>query len=498
MPPAGRAGDYARAVSIPEFDPTSAVITLTVTAGTSAGQEYVFAERTTCIAGRADDCEPRIVEDGRTKLVSRHHCLFDINPPDLRVRDFGSLNGTHVNGEEIGRRQPGQTPEEGARQGFRERDLSDGDEVRLGDTVMRVGVIAATAGAPHMSPSAPPAEGPARCTECGRDVSAEAGLRRGELVCASCRRDPEALVRVILDKAQRGDDDLVAIRGYEIVRELGRGAQGVVYLARQEGTGEALALKVLLAAVAVEQSARDRFLREIETTRALEHPNIVAFRDSGCSGATFFFASEYCDGGSVDQLMVRQGGTLAPEEAVAIVSQILDGLAHAHAAELPGVQRADGSVLVPRGLVHRDIKPANILLSGTGPRRVAKLADFGLSKAFDGAGLSGHTRTGALGGTVVFMAREQIINFKYAKPEVDVWSVAATLYHMLTGRMTRNFRPGADHITVILHESAVPIRERDPSIAPRLAAVIDQALVDPPQIGIRSAHELKRALQDAV
>ena len=82
------------------------------------------------------------------------------------------------------------------------------------------------------------------------------------------------------------------------------------------------------------------------------------------------------------------------------------------------------------------------------------------------------------------MARQQIINYKFTKPEVDVWAVAASRYHMLTGALTRNFVAGADPIMVILHERPVPIRERRASVPPRLAAVIDAALVDTPQIGI--------------
>src|ERR1700756_5210921 len=102
-------------------DEAGPTVTLSVVEDPGSGTEYRFAERTTAIAGRADDCDPHIPEEaGSKQLVSRHHCLFDINPPDVRVRDFGSLNGTHVNGEEIGRRKKGQTPEEGARLVFRE------------------------------------------------------------------------------------------------------------------------------------------------------------------------------------------------------------------------------------------------------------------------------------------------------------------------------------------------------------------------------------------
>lgn len=466
-----------------------ATVTLRVTAGASAGQEYVFTERTTCIVGRAADCDPRI-DAGETR-VSRHHCLFDINPPDVRVRDFGSLNGTYVNGAEIGRRQPGQTPEEGARLEFRERDLVDGDEVRLGGAMLQVAVSVA-------DESEDPEPRRTCCEQCGRDVSDEVGDRRGRFVCAACQSEPRAIVLGLLRRASAGDDELRAIRGFEIIRELGRGGQGVVYLARREYSGELVALKMLLAQVAVDPKAENGLLREIESTRALRHPNVVEFRDSGASGATFFFASEYCDGGSVDQLVVKRGGRLPVEEAVPMVLQALDGLAYAHRALIPGVRLADGTVGAGRGLVHRDIKPQNILLAGSGPTRVAKLADFGLAKAFDRAGLSGHTRTGAVGGSVAFMARAQIVNYKFARPEVDVWAIAASLYWMLTGMAPRNFPFGVDPIAVVLRDAAVPIRQRVPSIPRRLATVIDEALIDNPRIIITTADEFQRALQDAL
>ncbi len=466
-----------------------ATVTLRVTAGASVGREYVFGERTTALVGRAEDCDPRI--DAAETRVSRHHCLFDINPPDVRVRDFGSLNGTRVNGDEIGRRQPGQTPEEGARMEFRERDLVDGDEIRLGGTALRIAVSVA-------EEPGDPAPRRTCCEQCGRDASGEVGAWKGRVVCAACRSDPRAIIRGLLRKASAGDDELVAIRGYKIVRELGRGGQGVVYLARHEDSGELVALKMLLAEVAVAHKARDGFLREIESTRVLRHPNVVEFRDSGACGAVFFFVCEYCNGGSVDRLTAEHGGTLPVEEAVPIVLQALDGLAYAHSAEIPGVRLADGTVGPSRGLVHRDIKPSNILLAGSGSAQVAKLADFGLAKAFDRAGLSGHTRTGSVGGTVAVMARAQIVNYKFAKPEVDVWAIAASLYWMLTGAPPRNFPSGVDPIAVVLRDAAVPIRQRVPSIPRRLAAVIDEALIDNPRITITTADELKRALQDAL
>jgi eukaryotic-like serine/threonine-protein kinase len=464
----------------------TATVTLTVTAGKSAGQTYEYTERTTCLIGRADDCDPRIGD----LQVSRHHCLLDVNPPDVRIRDFGSLNGTFVNDTEIGRRRKDQTPEQGARLFHREQDLKDGDQVRLGTgTTLRISVCSAASSAE---------QAPARCGQCGRDVAAEVGARRGGFVCAACKRDPRAVVAALLRKAAEGNPAVAPVRGYSVVRELGRGGQGVVYLAEHHGSGRLMALKMLLAEVAVEERARNGFLREIESTRVLRHVNVVELLDSGSTDGTFFFASEFCDGGSVTDLLRDAGRRLPIDEAVEITAQALTGLAYAHAVPVPGVRRADGKVEASRGLVHRDIKPSNILLAGTGARATVKLADFGLAKAFDGAGLSGHTRTGSVGGTVAYMSRQQILDYKFAKPEVDVWAMAATLYHMLTGSTPRDFPPHKDPITVVLREPAIPIREREPSVPRRLAAVVDAALVDTPRIAVTSADEFRTALIDAL
>lgn len=465
-----------------------ATVTLRVTAGCSAGNEYRFTEHNICIVGRAEDCDARI--DAGDECVSRHHCLFDINPPGVRVRDLGSLNGTRVNGEEIGRPRRGQSTHELKGPQLSERDLVDGDEIAVGSTVLRVGV---SVPAPSELPT-PPQQ---RCERCGCDLSGEADARMGAIICALCRRDVAAILADLLRSARAGSSELGAIRGYEIVRELGRGGQGVVYLARHEDSGELMALKVLLAEVAVDPRARDGFLREIESTRALRHPNVVEFRDSGASGSAFFFTGEYCDGGSVATLVAERGGRLAIEEAVSIVLQALDGLAYAHTAKIPAVRLADGTIGPSRGLVHRDIKPSNILLAGSGSARAAKLADFGLAKAFDRAGLSRLTSTGARGGTFEFMARTQIVNYRMARPEVDVWAIAASLYWMLTLAVPRDFPPAIDPVAVVLQGETMPIRHRLASIPRRLAEVIDTALIDGP-LAIATAEELKCALQAAL
>ncbi|MDH5756248.1 MAG: serine/threonine-protein kinase [Nitrospinota bacterium] len=509
-------------------------ITLKVIKGALVGNEYEFGERSTCIIGRGLDCNPRLPDDDFHGTISRNHCLLDINPPDIRIRDFGSMNGTFVNGQKIGQRKQGASAESVVLSEFPEYDLSDGDEITLGGTMFKVIVYIppacvkcgaeipqgqyATAmvgeniflceehqmgaggeAATRMMEAENIIAESKKCGKCGKDISGEVNkARKGEYVCQECRNNPMKIAQALVEKANKGDNENVEnIQGYTIIKELGKGGMGAVYLARHEKTGERVALKVMLPQVATDKASRDMFQREVEVTKALSHPNVVQLLDSGYSGGIFFFTLEYCDSGSVDMLMAANGGKLAVDEAVEIVLQALDGLEYAHNVEV-NVQLAEGDYATSRGIVHRDLKPANIFLTGKGEERVAKIADVGLGKAFDMAGLSGQTRTGAVVGTPYFISRPQVINYKYAKPDIDVWSMAATLYNMLTGKFPRKFLKGKDPWQIVLQTKPTPIREREPSIPEKLAEVIDLALVDQPEIKIKTARELKKMLLDAM
>ncbi len=351
---------------------------------------------------------------------------------------------------------------------------------------------------PAKAPAARPrtiAEPVKLCVRCGRDVSQESGANRpGEYVCPNCRDNPFERIRELLEQAGHQDEQLLAIEGYQVVKELGRGGMGAVYLARHEKTGQQVALKVMLPKVAASERAAKGFLRETVNTQALRHPNVVRLWDAGCSQGTFFFTLEYCEGGSVDRLIDRRGGRLSLDEARPIILHALDGLDYAHNVKVPNVKLKDGRIVTGRGLVHRDLKPQNIFLATAGAARVAKLGDYGLAKAFDMAGLSGHTCTGEVAGTPQFMPRQQVLCFKELRPEANVWAMAATFYKMLTGCYPRDFPTGRDPWPIILDTAAVPIRQRDRAIPARLAEVIDHALEEEPEIGFKSAAEFKQAL----
>ncbi len=449
-------------------------VVLEVVDGPIKGKVFTFEEHDTFVFGRAEDCHARLASTDTT--ASRHHFILEANPPDARIRDLGSRNGTYVNKVKHGGRAKDETASDAARRAFPQVDLKDGDAIRVGGThfVVRVEVPTAAQRLP----------GGVRCTQCGKDVALEVGQRReGDYVCEACRSAAEAdpaklLMRLLRDAAPTRDAGPLGIPGYEIGKRIGIGGMGAVYLARRLSDGATVAVKVMLARVAVDEKSRQVFQREIEVTKSLRHPKIVELLDHGSAGSGFYFVMEFCPGGSVADYADRHGGKLSLAQAGPVLVEALEGLAFAH----------------EKGFVHRDLKPANLLLMSSNGGGV-KVSDFGLAKNFEKAGFSGMTATGAFAGTMTYMPREQVINFKFVKPVSDVWSMGATLYTLLTQAPPREFMRGKDPVQVILSEPIVPIRTRDASIPARVAEVIDRALVDDVKQRFQTASEFASALR---
>ncbi len=449
----------------------SGKVVIAVTAGASQGGTFAFDTHDIFLFGRKSDCHACLPDD---PLVSRHHFVMEVNPPHVCVRDLGSLHGTIINGVKYGGRQKHETPEEGARRQYPQVDLHDGDELQVGKTKLRVQVTV-----PQNVPKA------VCCQRCGKEVTAEVGLGQdGDFLCAQCQRqvkdDPVALLLALFQQAnQQPADADIRLADYHIQNKLGEGGMGAVYLVQHKKNSRLAALKVMLSKVAVNPNARQEFLREIDNTRALKHPNIVGFLGSGVEKSTFYFLVEYCQGGSLYNLMQRRGGYLMLTEAGPIMLQALEGLAFAH----------------KQGFVHRDLKPQNILLSGAEPQWVAKIADLGLAKSFINAGLSGMTMTGGgFSGSLLFMPREQVVDFKYVKPVSDVWSMGASFYNMLTGDFPRPLKPGQDPVEAILNGDIVPLRQRYPQIPKDVATVIDRSVAQDPKDRYQTAGDMLKAL----
>lgn len=462
-------------------------VILEVTAGPLRGQVHAFEEHDTFIFGRGEDCHARLSDKDVT--ASRHHFILEVNPPDARIRDLGSLNGTYVNGVRYGGRPGHMTPEEGRGLNHPEVDIHSGDEIKVGETAFNFHVEAAVAVREEAGRGIPSTRAvePMHCNRCGKDVTAEVNTARaGAYTCKEClldvEADPAQLLQTIVERT-RNEGELVYgnYDRYERIEKIGEGGMGAVYLARRKDDGAHIALKVLLAKVAVEDYARKAFLREIDITGSLRHPNVVELFDRGSAENAFYFAMEYCPGGSVMDLMEERGAPLPPAEAASIMLQALEGLSYAHEREF----------------VHRDLKPHNILLTAKRDG-LAKLSDFGLAKNFQKAGFSGMTVTGTVGGTLAFMPREQLTNFKRVKPVGDVWSMAATFYYMLTRFTPRDLSPGQNPVDAVMRGEIVPIRRRDPGVPVGIAEVIDRALAKEPADRFPTAAELREALAEVL
>ena len=345
-----------------------------------------------------------------------------------------------------------------------------------------------------------------KCDGCGKPFSPKA---LDNNLCPDCLSDRvkvlDGILKAMLGGAQAAKPEEKPVgpspvKGYQKVKLLGKGGMGEVWKVRDEDTGKYYALKTMLPAVTADENAVKLFLREASVAQTLKHKNVVSTYRSGSANGVFFILMDLCEGGSVDGLMEKKGGRLSLEQATWITLQILSGLDYVHNVDLSAEIKKGifKGTMDAHGVVHRDFKPGNIFLSDHSDKPVAMVADFGMAKAFDAAGLSRITKTGTVMGTPVFMPRQQAVDFKYAKPEVDVWAAGASFYNMLTGAFPKNFRPGKNAWQIIVNEPAVPIRDRNTTIPRELAAVIDKSLREQPEIGYKSAAAFRKDIVAAL
>ncbi len=199
----------------------------------------------------------------------------------------------------------------------------------------------------------------------------------------------------------------------------------------------------------------------------------------GESGGLLYFAMDFVRGTDAAKLLKDQGGPLPVNRAVGLVLQLLDALAYAH----------------DRGFVHRDIKPSNLLVIEGSGRDVVKLADFGLARVYCASRLSGLTMQGDMGGSIAFMAPEQLTNFRESKPAVDQYAAGATLYTLLTGRFIHDLpRALQRQILMVLQDDPVPILSRRRDLPRDLAEVIHRSLARAPRDRFTDVTTMRSAL----
>ena len=271
---------------------------------------------------------------------------------------------------------------------------------------------------------------------------------------------------------------------YEILRELGAGGMGEVYLARDTRLGREVAVKVLPAQLCSDAGRLERFRREASIVAALNHPNIVTVHSVEEADGLHFFTMEFVDGHTLSRAV--PGGGLPLDELLGLAVPLTDALAAAHA----------------RGVTHRDLKPGNVMVTSDGR---LKVLDFGLAKAQGGprpavprdslADTEFLTGDGQILGTTPYMAPEQLKG-RPADSRSDVFALGTILYIMATGDHPFQADSSAEIISSILGHAPPSVDRVRPHLPDGLGRIIDRCLEKDPERRYRSAADLRQALED--
>jgi eukaryotic-like serine/threonine-protein kinase len=271
--------------------------------------------------------------------------------------------------------------------------------------------------------------------------------------------------RKVLAGATRG----FFLGGYKILRPLGEGGMGKVYLASRLSDGARVAIKVLPPKKALEEKqALKRFRREMELSQRVVHPNLARTFDVGCEGDVNFMVMEYIAGDSLYHI-VKQGGPLRVYDAARFFLKVIDGLGAAHDS----------------GLVHRDIKPSNVMVTPDGD---AKILDLGLARAMGEE--SPLTRPNVVIGTLDYASPEQLSDAASADQRSDLYSLGCTLYFTLAGRPPFE---GGDVVNKIFKqrmEDPEPLERAARGVPATFAAIVRKLMAKEPGDRYQSCPEL--------
>ncbi len=408
-------------------------VSLAVIAGPNQGKTFAFERHDTFIVGRGSTAHLKLPP--KDKFFSRNHFLLEINPPLCRLTNLSKTNGTFVNGQRVS-----------------VVDLQDGDVILGGDTAIRVsiGTSAEQVGPPSVE---------------SLDVASDSS-RASQQATELKPTEPNT-------NAAAQD-----IGPYELIRELGRGGMGTVYLAKHAASGQLCAVKTIQPGGQADEADVQRFVREATILEQLRHRHIVSYQAFGHDANQVYLAMEYVEGEDAVQIMKREG-RLPVQRAVGWICQLLEALAFAHG----------------QGFIHRDIKPANLLIARSPTGEHLKLADFGLARVYQASTISGLTMDGEAGGSLPFIPPEQITDFRNVDPRSDIFSTGATLFNLLTGKYIHELpSKAADRILMILQDEPTDIRLHRPELPEVLCRVIQKAIARKPADRFASATEMWQAL----
>jgi CHASE2 domain-containing sensor protein len=276
---------------------------------------------------------------------------------------------------------------------------------------------------------------------------------------------------------QGGTQEKPMLGRYQVEKELGKGAMGVVYGGKDPKIGRVVAIKTMALSAEFEADeladAKERFFREAETAGRLTHPNIVTIYDAGEEHDLCYIAMEFLKGKDLAPY-TKQPNLLPPDRVLSIVERVSDALGYAHGM----------------GIVHRDIKPANIMYEPESD--TAKVTDFGIARITD----SSKTKTGMVLGTPSYMSPEQLAG-KKIDGRSDLFSLGVTLYQMLSGRLPFEGESMTQLMFAIANNPHPPIREMNAALPEWIDAIIDKALAKDYEKRYQTGAEFAEAIRQA-
>ncbi|MFK8111079.1 MAG: protein kinase, partial [Rubripirellula sp.] len=444
-----------------EYSPDQ--VTIRVVRGPNKGLSWTFDRETRMVIGRQAPSQLKLPDE---PAMSREHVALEIQPPHAYVSDLDSSNGTMVNGVRI-----------------KSAALSHGDQFGVGETLFKVEVIS-TPPRSHSrkqasqclesdtlsvdqngSPAVEEFEHTRATSVPIQNVSSNANSDEKSSVAREVQQPADTLppfqnedslfsaaTEANSDHASDNTDTNIRLGSYQLVRLLGHGGMATVHLARHLRTEETVAIKLIRSDSPITNKQIRLFVREAGVLTKLQHPRIVKAIEFGLEETRLYLVMEYIKTVDLFSLLDQQTSKQRTKIATWIVTCILQAVHYAH----------------EQGIVHRDIKPGNLLAYREGRHLRVKLADFGLAKCYEDAGLSQMTSERSMRGTLAYMAPEQFENARDSGPSVDLFSCGACLYGLMTGVLPA-IMTNREETMAVLNESQKVPNSLKPVIAKAIA-----------------------------
>lgn len=308
----------------------------------------------------------------------------------------------------------------------------------------------------------------------GSETLAEKLIEAGYLTQWQNEMIVEDRQEALLDGRHKG----FFLGSYKLLKHLGTGGMSSVYLAEHIVMRRRVAIKVLPISGEEDQEFLERFRLESRAIAALDHPNIVRAHDFSNDGQIYYLVMEYIEGMDLER-RVEEMGPMPFRKAAEFIRQACEGLGHAH----------------QEGLIHRDIKPANLLVDR---KNTVKILDLGIARLEDPDEVGGEEEedSGAIIGTVEFLAPEQALDAENVDVRADIYSLGCTLYYLLTGHPP--FAKGSMAQKIMAHqtEEPPPISNDRPDAPPGLVRIIGKMMAKQPKDRYLSTKQVQMALQD--